>query len=433
MQTNFNPGEYAENALLSLIINSKRIELLSKAYDKIPSHTFFSSKDAGIIYGVLIDQVFTKGLAIDNSAIAANLHTTREKMKLDSIIAEHCDMSNFNFYIDEISRNGKNKELDALLTEINLNSKLEGLDDPDQRIDQLKNGLLRIESAGKASFTSAKEILINVLDDINKGGEETNLSTGIDSLDLITDKLQKKMVVLGARPSLGKTAQVLNIVKVNCIENGIRTAVHSLEMDSKTLIKRLLASVSGIPYLRLIHGDLHSDELCNLEMAVEKIDNAPLHIDDSAGLYAGQIASRLKSLKLKYKDLNLVCVDYLQLLKTKSTNGDNQASAIGESMNILFNTRKSLDVAMIIVSQLSRECEKRSDKRPILSDLRSSGDIEQAADQVWFLYSDAYYDKDRKNDPLWDMEIIVAKNRDGATGVANLRMDRPVQRLYDIQ
>lgn len=245
----------------------------------------------------------------------------------------------------------------------------------------------------------------------------TGVPSGIGTLDKITAGFQKSdIIILAARPSMGKTALALNIARNAAVDSGKPVIIFSLEMSTDQLMMRLMCSEARVDSSLVKCGSLTQPMFDRLTAAAGTIHDAPIFIDDAADITMSEIRSKCRRLKLD-KGLGLVIIDYIQLMRSreKYERRDLEISAISRGLKILA---KELDVPVIALSQLNRKLEERSDKRPMLADLRESGAIEQDADMVLFIYRDEVYNKEENNPNRGTAEIIIAKNRNGATGTA---------------
>jgi replicative DNA helicase len=272
------------------------------------------------------------------------------------------------------------------------------------------------------------------------GGDVTGVTSGFPDIDKMTLGFQRSdLIVVAARPSMGKTALVLNIAQNAAIDRNVPVAVFSLEMSREQLLLRMLASEGRVDAQRIRSGKLTQDDDAQLARAAGFLGNAPIWVDDSPGLSIYDIRSRARRLKAT-SDIGLVVVDYLQLI-APPPDSENRTQEISQISRALKMLAKELDVPVIALSQLSRSVEQRTDKRPLLSDLRESGSIEQDADVVMFIYRPEYYEgaydeqgvakmmKD-SNIPLDGLaEIIISKHRNGPTGMARLNFRKNFTRF----
>jgi replicative DNA helicase len=261
-----------------------------------------------------------------------------------------------------------------------------------------------------------------VEDRFNNKDKLLGIPSGFYDLDVITAGFQKSnMIVIAARPSMGKTAFALNIATHVALGENTPVAFFSLEMSTDELVQRMLCSEAEVDGQRVRSGEIHQQDFVKLTQAMAVLGDAPLYIDDSDGLTLMQIRAKARKLKTEVKDLGLIIVDYLQLIDGREnlSRGDNRVQEISMISKGLKSIAKELKVPVIALSQLSRNLESRPDKRPMLSDLRESGAIEQDSDVVIFLYRDEYYTKDDTEKP-GIATVIVAKQRNGPTSELDL-------------
>ena len=280
-----------------------------------------------------------------------------------------------------------------------------------------------IQQRGGSEFEPIRDVVLRTLDSIEKAAKQkgniTGLETGFRDLDAKTAGLQKSdLILIAARPAMGKTAFVLNIAEYVALHSNSTIALFSLEMSKEQLVKRMLAMNSMVDSQKIRTGDLEDDDWDKLVGSVRKIGNSNLVIDDTSGITASELRSKCRKLKIE-QGLDLVIIDYLQLMtgagKRKSDSRQQEISDISRSLKVMA---RELNVPVIALSQLSRAVESRPDKRPMLSDLRESGAIEQDADIVMFIYRDEYYNPDSEKKGV--AEVIVAKQRSGPTGPVEL-------------
>lgn len=251
----------------------------------------------------------------------------------------------------------------------------------------------------------------------DNGGTVTGISSGFIDLDTKTAGLQKAdLILVAARPSMGKTAFALNVAQYAAVKGKKHTAIFSLEMSKEQLVNRMLCSESMVDAQKVRTGSLQDEEWSNLLNGAAILNESPIYIDDTPGITVAEMKAKCRKLKLE-KGLDLILIDYLQLM---SGNGGNESrqQEISEISRSLKALAREMESPVIALSQLSRACEARADHRPMLSDLRESGAIEQDADVVMFLYRDEYYNKDSEDKGL--AELIIAKQRNGPTGTVVL-------------
>lgn len=279
-----------------------------------------------------------------------------------------------------------------------------------------------LQNRGGGDFVPIKQVVLNALDKIEKAsktqGNVTGIATGFLDLDYKTAGLQPSdLVLVAARPSMGKTAFVLNIAQYVAFHSNLCTAIFSLEMSKEQLVNRLFSLESRVDAQKLRSGDLSDADWEKLIEGAGTIGQSRLIIDDTPGISISELRSKCRKYKLEH-DLKLVIIDYLQLMSGSGRASDSRQQEISDISRSLKGLARELNVPVIALSQLSRAVEQRPDHRPMLSDLRESGAIEQDADVVMFIYRDDYYNKDTEDKGI--AEIIIAKQRNGPIGTINL-------------
>ena len=277
------------------------------------------------------------------------------------------------------------------------------------------------QNKSKESLTHIENILTNSWEQLEERAANKNaltgLNTGFYDLNAFTSGLQKSdLIILAARPAMGKTAFALNLAENSAILNNVPVAIFSLEMGKEQLVQRLLCARAEIDSSRVRSGQLREDDWARLGAAMGELGEAPIYIDDSAGVTVMELRGKCRRLKAMHGDLGLVIIDYLQLIEGRNNeNRVNQMSEISRGLKLLA---RELNVPIIALSQLSRAVESRPDKRPMLSDLRESGSIEQDADIVLMIYRDDYYNPETEKPGGAD--LIIAKQRSGPVGNVEL-------------
>ncbi len=292
-----------------------------------------------------------------------------------------------------------------------------------------------MEDKTSKAFHSISELVASNFDTLEKRAESKTLLTGIPSgfsdLDSLTSGFQNSdLIIIAARPAMGKTSFALNIARNATVEYNIPVAVFSLEMSKEQLSMRMLCSEGRVDSSRVRSGMFHKQDWLNLTNAADVLSDAPIYIDDSADITTSSIRAKARRLKMD-KDLGLIIIDYLQLMRgsVKSERRDLEISEISRSLKGLA---KELNIPILALSQLNRMLEQRSDKRPMLSDLRESGALEQDADLVAFIYRDEVYNKDENNPEKGKAEIILGKHRNGPVGTAHLTFLNTYTRFENI-
>lgn len=303
-------------------------------------------------------------------------------------------------------------------------------------LDEAEQKIFNIGEEGsrmRQGFQSMGNLVIELLDRVEEMSKNPNDITGVPTgfvdLDRMTSGMQAgDLIVLAARPSMGKTALAINIAENVALKEGLPVAVFSMEMGASQLAIRIVGSIGRIDQGRLRTGKLHDEEWPRLAEAVERLRTVSLSIDETPGLTPSELRASARRLSRNCGKLGLVVVDYLQLMSGSSGgDGDNRATELGEISRGLKMLAKELQCPVIALSQLNRGVEQRTDKRPMMSDLRESGAIEQDADVIMFIYRDDYYNKDSKEPGV--AEIIIGKQRNGPTGTVKLTFLKPITKF----
>ena len=273
-----------------------------------------------------------------------------------------------------------------------------------------------------AGYAVMKDILVESFAELerlyNQKGNVTGISTGFYDLDNVTAGLHNSdLLIVAARPAMGKSAFAINLATNAAVKSNVPTVIFNLEMSKEQIGNRILCSEALVDSNKIRTGQIEDEDWMKLAQTLGRISDAPIYIDDTPGISVMEIRAKCRKLKLE-KNIGLIVIDYLQLISgsgKKNTSREQEISEISRSLKILA---KELNVPVIALSQLSRTAEKRDDKRPMLSDLRESGAIEQDADIVMFLYRDDYYNPDTEKKNV--AEVILAKHRGGSTGTVEL-------------
>ncbi len=347
------------------------------------------------------------------------------KAYLGSLAMETPSAANIRAYADIVREHSVLRQLIRVGTEIadsgfrpEGRNSIELLDNAETRVFKIAEQGMR----GRGGFQDIKSLLTRAVDRIETlyGQDDplTGLSTGFTDLDHMTSGLQPAdFVVVAGRPSMGKTSLAMNMAENVAINSSKPVAVFSMEMPGESLAMRMISSLGRINQHRVRTGRLEDDEWPRLTSAVSILSEAKLHIDDTAALNPTEVRARSRRLMREYGELGLIVVDYLQLMQAPSAaeNRTNEISLISRSLKALA---KELKVPVVALSQLNRSLESRTNKRPIMSDLRESGAIEQDADLVIFIYRDEVYNEDSQDKGI--AEIIIGKQRNGPIGTTRL-------------
>lgn len=298
-----------------------------------------------------------------------------------------------------------------------------------------KNILEVAQRKNAGAFHNIKDVLVRTYDNIeimhNRKGDITGIPTGFAELDKMTAGFQRNdLIIVGARPSVGKTAFALNIAQNVATKTEENVAIFSLEMGAEQLVMRMLCAEGNIDAQRLRTGSLTDEDWGKLTMAMGSLSNAGIFIDDTPGVRITDIRSKCRRLKQEH-GLGMILIDYLQLILGSGRSGENRQQEVSEISRSLKALARELQIPVIALSQLSRGVEQRQDKRPMMSDIRESGSIEQDADIVAFLYRDDYYDKESEDKNI--IEIIIAKQRNGPVGTVQLAFVKEYNKFVNLE
>ena len=307
-------------------------------------------------------------------------------------------------------------------------------------LDEAEQKIFAIGEEGsrmKQGFQPMEQLVVALLDRVQEMADNpmdvTGVPTGFADLDRMTSGLQAgDLIVLAARPSMGKTSFAVNIAEHVALNEGLPVAVFSMEMGAAQLAVRIVGSIGRVNQGNLRTGKLSDEEWSRLSETVERLREVSLHIDETPGLTPSELRANARRLARSCGKLGLIVVDYLQLMSGSGagSSGDNRATELGEISRGLKMLAKELQCPVIALSQLNRSVEQRTDKRPMMSDLRESGAIEQDADIIMFIYRDDYYNKESKEPNV--AEIIIGKQRNGPTGTVKLFFQKSQTRFENL-
>ena len=418
----------AEQSVLGACFLSKYA--LQKASESLSPDSFYTEKN-GKIFASMINLMEEK-IPIDITTITSDLNKKNELNEvggleyLTELINYVPTASNIDYYI-------KNVEESYILR--NLIQTAEDIAQEGYRTDETVNEILdnsekkilNIVKNRKASeFRSIKDVLIKTQSDLERlsenKGEITGLATGWYDFDHLTTGLHpNEFIIIAARPAMGKTAFALNLATHVAMEQDKSVALFNLEMSAEQLAMRILSSLGQLEGFKLRTGNLMNQDWKRINEAVSQLSNTNLVIDDTPGITIGEIRAKCRRLASSEKGLAIVVIDYLQLISGGRNYGSNRQQEVSDISRSLKTLAMELGVPVIALSQLSRGVEAREDKRPLMSDLRESGSIEQDADIVMFLYRDDYYNKEaRTEDNTSISELIIGKHRNGPTKTIEL-------------
>lgn len=415
----------AERAVIgAMMLNADAIMVCSEL---LTSDEFYQQQ-YGIIFDALVE-MYKDGVGADLVTLQNKLREKEVTPELYSVeylgelLASVPTSANVKFYAEIVHEKAVLRRLIRVSEQVTKDCYMDSQPLEDILEDTEKSVFDIIQQRGGSEFEPIRDVVLRTLDSIEKAAKQkgniTGLETGFRDLDAKTAGLQKSdLILIAARPAMGKTAFVLNIAEYVALHSNSTIALFSLEMSKEQLVKRMLAMNSMVDSQKIRTGDLEDDDWDKLVGSVRKIGNSNLVIDDTSGITASELRSKCRKLKIE-QGFDLVIIDYLQLMtgagKRKSDSRQQEISDISRSLKVMA---RELNVPVIALSQLSRAVESRPDKRPMLSDLRESGAIEQDADIVMFIYRDEYYNPDSEKKGV--AEVIVAKQRSGPTGPVEL-------------
>lgn len=406
------PIDLVEANLLSIILNTSSQDLLFKASEKITAE-YFSNSFHSTVYKHIYNMVLIDSSPIDKALIASKIRKVALRRQFDKLVAEKPPVENFEAYLTALEKDYKVRRFKEIIFERSAAFYDDREINVEEEIDKLENEILGMVTTNKQIYSTMGDLVPDVLKSIRDKKFVAELEFPLPTVNEMLYGLQPVYYVIAARPSVGKSMLALDIALHNA-EMGHKGIIFSLEMPKDSIIRRAIAREARVPHFRIRKGDLEDEEIQIIESAGKKIMEYPLLIDDTAGITANEIMARTKRAMIRHPDIKYVIVDYMQIVATTGNNGGNREQEVTKISNTLKTISKNFNLPVIVISQLSREVEKRPDKRPILADLRSSGSIEQDADVIMFLYSDNYYNNKSAN--VWTTEVLIAKHRNGQTG-----------------
>lgn len=414
----------AEQAVLGSMLVDK--DAVIAAVEILVPEDFYR-EDNKEIYAAMME-LYGLGKHIDMITIIdqLKLRGTLEKVGDATYIATLIDnvptTSNIESYVKIVEEKSVLRKLIKVANDI-LKMGYGQTEEVDTIIEQTEKKVFDVlQDRNARGYSSLKEVLVTAFDTIEKMYQNKNKVSGIESGFIDLDKKisglnPSSLIILAARPAMGKSAFVLNIAEYVAMHDKVPVMIFSLEMSKEEIANRMLASESEVDSMKIKNGnDLTSEDWLKLGQASGRLSDIPLYIDDTPGLTSAELRAKCRKVKLE-KNIGLVIIDYLQLMesKTKSPSRQQEISEISRSLKILA---KELQIPVIALSQLSRATESRTDHKPMLSDLRESGAIEQDADIVMFIHREDYYNPETEKKNI--AEIIIAKNRSGETGTVEL-------------
>ena len=414
----------AEQSVVGSMFMDK--EAIITASELLTREDFYNPSFAVLFEAVV--ELFNEGKAVD-------LITVQNRLKEKDVPPEIYDLKNISDIVSAVPTSANIRYYSEIVAEKALMRKLikmsEGIANTcyldKERVDVIleqteKQVFDLVQNRGSGGMENIRQIVIRSLEGIEAAaknkGSVTGVATGFYDLDYKTAGLQPSdLILVAARPSMGKTAFVLNIAEYVALKTRVTTAIFSLEMSKTQLVNRILAMNSRVDSQAIRTGELKDDDWAKLMESARLIGEAPLIIDDTPGISITELRSKCRKMKIEH-NLGLVIIDYLQLMSGSKRSAESRQQEISEISRSLKALAREINCPVIALSQLSRAVEQRPDKRPMLSDLRESGAIEQDADVVMFLYRDDYYNHDSEDAGI--SEVIIGKQRNGPTGTVKL-------------
>ncbi len=413
----------AEQAILGGLL------LENQAWDKV-AHLIcaedFYRTEHKVLYKVMLS-LSNKNHPFDVVTILDALKDTNElddaggEVYLFELANNTPSVANVGAYAEIVREKSVQRQLIQVATDIADSAYNPGSRDVPELLDLAERKVFAIaeQTAGDGGPAIIKSILTKAVERIdmlyNSSDAITGLSTGLTDFDELTSGLQNSdLVIVAGRPSMGKTTFAMNIAEHAAIQDSKPVLVFSMEMPADSLAMRMMSSLGRIDQHKIRTGKLSDDDWPRITSAVHMLSESSLFIDDTAGLTPAEMRARARRLMKEHGQLGLIVVDYLQLMKVPGFKAENRTAEISEISRSLKSLAKELNVPLIALSQLNRSLEQRHDKRPVMSDLRESGAIEQDADLICFIYRDEVYNEDSPDKGV--AEVIIAKHRNGPIG-----------------
>ena len=417
----------AEQSLLSSMFLSRYA--LDKALDTLTPEDFYYDNNK-VIFNTLAN-LSSKGIPVDMTSVITELKNTDKLNEaggvayISEVLNSEAVATNAEYYIKKVSDASLLRRLIKVSEEIGTLG-YEAGDEVDEALDEAERKILGVVKNKQSSeFRPFKDILYDAqknLEELSRSkGEITGIPSGFVDIDRLTSGFhENQLIIVAARPAMGKTVFALNVA-VNAALKGKSVAVFNLEMDAVQLANRMLSSVGQIEGKKFMNGNFNNDDWTRLNEAISQLSNAKIFINDMTETTIGAIRSKCRRLASSEAGLDMVIIDYLQLISGGKNYGTNRQQEVSDISRALKLLALELHIPIIALAQLSRSVEQREDKRPIMSDLRESGSIEQDADIVSFLYRDSYYKKGASGEGNASIsEFIVGKHRNGRTDTINL-------------
>ena len=422
----------AEQAVLSAMFLSK--SALDKVFESIDESAFYYDNNRKIF--LALRNLYEENIPIDMTTITNELRNKGSLEEIGGVIYltevlnTESTAANIDYYLKIVSDDSLRRRLIEASNEVGqlgYNTEQEVSD----TLDEAERKILSIVKDKRATeFQNIKDVVYRVQKNLQTlaetKGDITGIPTGWTDFDKMTSGLhENQLIIIAARPAIGKTALALNLATNVAVSAHKSVAIFNLEMGVEQLANRMLSSLGQIEGYKFMSGKLNNNDYVKFNEALSQLEDTKIFMDDTPGITIGEIRAKCRRLKSSEDGLDLVIIDYLQLISGGKNYGANRQQEVSDISRALKMLAMELEIPVIALSQLSRSVEAREDKRPIMSDLRESGSIEQDADIVAFLYRDDYYHKEaRTSDDTSLSELIIGKHRNGATGTINLVFKR---------
>jgi replicative DNA helicase len=415
---------------------------LQKACDALQPESFYYDKNAKIFS--VMQELNNKKVPIDSTTLTSELKNKEIFNEvggfdyLSEIFNIVPTAANVDQYIKLVEETALQRRLIEVTTSI-ASSAYDTTADINATLDDAQRKIMSVINEKRTSeFRTIQEVVNSTKEKLEKlstsQGEVTGLSTGWERIDKITTGLHEgQLIIIAARPAVGKSAWALNLATNAAVNSNATVAIFNLEMSGESLVSRMISCLGHVEGYKLATGNL-KDDWDKVNEAYSKLENTKIFIDDTPGITIGEIRSKCRRLANSESGLDLVVIDYLQLITSAANYGGNRQQEVSDISRALKLMSLELKVPVVALAQLSRSAEQRKENpRPILSDLRESGSIEQDADIVAFLFREDYYKKELESkEQISDLEFIIAKHRNGATGTIPLRFKRDISKFFTV-
>ena len=425
-------SQEAEQAVLSAMFLSRNA--LDKTFEMVDETAFYYDNNRKIFN--CLKKLYDENAPIDMTTITTELRNEGileeivGVIYLTEVLNTESTAANIDYYLKIISDDALLRRLIEVSNEVNQMG-YDTTQNVSDTLDEAERKILSIVKDKRSTeFQNIKDVVYRVQKNLQTlaetKGDITGIPTGWTDFDKITSGLhENQLIIIGARPAMGKTAFALNLATNVAVSTNKSVALFNLEMGSEQLANRMLSSLGQIEGYKFMSGKLNNNDYVKFNEALSQLEDTNIFIDDTPGITIGEIRSKCRRLKTSATGLDLVIIDYLQLISGGRNYGANRQQEVSDISRSLKMLAMELNIPVIALCQLSRTVESREDKRPLMSDLRESGSIEQDADIVAFLYRDDYYNKAARTDNNTSLsELIIGKHRNGTTGTINLLFKR---------